>query len=105
MLTATKAKTLKKQLDTDEVNGLTTIFSVLGDPGRFRIFKLLMNRDESLCVSEMASLFNVSVPAASQQLKLMEMSGLVVPVREGQKICYELNEKNDYVKKICKLIG
>jgi ArsR family transcriptional regulator len=63
--------------------------SALGDKTRYKIFKLILDNNE-LCVSEIAELLNISVPAVSQHFRTFELIGLVDKDRIGQKICYKL---------------
>ncbi len=102
MLTKAQVKEIKNEAARDE-DSLPVVFSALSDIGRYRIFKLL-TRQTGLCVTEVAKIFNISVPAASQQLKIMEMSGLVRRTRSGQMICYTIRRENLVVKTIIKLI-
>lgn len=76
---------------------LQTIFRTLGDPGRFKIFKLLLNHHE-ICVGEIARILGVSMPAVSQQLRILETSGLICKERMGQMICYKVSSKDYFVQ-------
>ena len=82
---------------------LSLVFRALSDPGRFRIFRLLMDH-EDLCVSEIAKVFNQSLPAVSQQLKILEMTGLLVKTRTGQTVCYCLKKDDPIVKTLARFI-
>jgi DNA-binding transcriptional ArsR family regulator len=81
---------------------VSTIFNALGDPNRWRIFKLLLTREEP-CVSDIARRLGVSVPAVSQQLRILELNGLVTKERRGQMICYKVKKEDPIVKYILKL--
>lgn len=85
------------------LNIYANIFNALGDPNRLRLFKLLLRRRE-YCVSELAEMLKVSVPAVSQQLRLLELSGLVRRERRGQMICYKVKTENPAVKLIVKIL-
>ena len=80
------------------------IFNVLGDPSRFRILELLAKKKD-FCVSEIASALKISVPAASQQFRILEMAGLVERKRMGQRICYKVKRNDSIVRSILKLIS
>ncbi|MBI2048157.1 MAG: winged helix-turn-helix transcriptional regulator [Parcubacteria group bacterium] len=80
----------------NSVSPLPSIFKGLGDKTRFQIFMLLQKHGE-LCVTDVARIFSISVPAASHQLKILEMTGLVRRTRMGQMICYEVETKNPVV--------
>ncbi len=77
---------------------LIKTMNLLADETRYKMFQILA-RDSELCVSEIASLLNVSVPAISQQFRVFELSGVVTKKRNGQKICYELKRDSPLLKK------
>lgn len=78
-------------------------FDALGDPVRYKIFKILAS-NQNICVSELAKMFEISVPAASQQLKVLEQNGLIIRRRIGQSICCCVKKDEPAVKSIIKLI-
>lgn len=82
---------------------LIKLFSALGDETRIKILRLLIE-DHGICVSSLALELGVSVPAASQQCKLLEMSGLITRVRHGQKICYQVKDNDPVVNKVIKMV-
>lgn len=104
MLSGKELDKLKKQ-----VNGLdkkiAKLFDALGDPNRFKIFLLLMQAKNNICVSEFAEVCGISVPAASQQLKSLENSGLIEKVRTGQMTCYKICYSKPSVKALSKTIS
>jgi len=79
------------------------VFEALGDPTRLKIFQVLAAK-ENLCVTDIAIVCNMSVPAASYQLKTLEMVGLVRRERTGRTICYILRKSDPVVKKVLKII-
>ena len=82
---------------------LPQLFDALSDTGRFKILKLLMEY-EDLCVTDIANVLEISVPAASQQLKILELSGLITKERDGQMICYSIREGDSLVKSVLRLV-
>ncbi len=102
MLDQVQVKKIQKHLQRAD-DRLVKVFAALSDPGRYRIFMSLIDH-EGICVTEVANILGVSVPAASQQLKIMENGGLIVRQRDGQKICYETNTQDPCVRAIIKLI-
>jgi DNA-binding transcriptional ArsR family regulator len=62
------------------------VLHALVEPRRRDILYLV--RDGELTSSEIASHFEISAPAVSQHLKVLEQSGLVVVRREGTKRYY-----------------
>lgn len=105
MLNKKQIANMKKYVvSTTEGERFPLIFNALGDRGRFRIFKLLTERND-LCVTDIANVFGISVPAASQQLRVLEMTGLVRKERIGQTICYEVKIDNSLVKVLTKIFN
>ena len=84
-------------------NNLQQILHLLGDRTRYNIFRILSNQ-EGLCVSEIANKLNISVPAASQHFRVMENAGLVKKKREGQRMCYLIDDSDMITKTIIKLM-
>lgn len=82
---------------------LRAMFSALGDPTRYKIVKLLINRPE-LCVSEVARNVGISTAGISQHMKVLEQSGLVKPERLGQRTCYRLQGEVSHNQTILDLI-
>lgn len=93
-------------VETDKIEGrrMYTIFNALGDTNRFLLFKFLINHKD-ICVSDIAHIFNVSISATSQQLKVLETSGLVRRNRIAQKICYEVKQSDSIVQSVIRIIS
>ena len=101
MLSQEQIDRLREKIGSDDE--LPYIFHALSDAGRWRIFLLLADNDD-LCVTDIANILNTSVPAASQQLKVMEMTGLVIRERDGQMICYKMKRENPLVRTVLKMV-
>ena len=101
-LSEAEIKKISASVGEDEL-GLARVFSALGDPGRFKIFSILVDINE-MCVTDIAHTLGVSIPAASQQLRILENARLVKKERMGQTICYELNTKDPLVVRLIKII-
>lgn len=102
MLTKEQLTKIKKGL-SNEKNRMPAVLNALGDPGRFRIFRLLMEHHD-ICVTDVANIFDITVSAASQQLRILEMLELVEKMKMGQMVCYELKKNNLIVKQLIKFI-
>jgi DNA-binding transcriptional ArsR family regulator len=61
---------------------LSTIFAALSDPTRRAILARLVLGETS--VTELAAPFNMSLPAVSKHLKVLEKAGLIARGREAQ---------------------
>ena len=80
-------------IEKSKTQSIARLFRVLGDPTRLKIMRLLLDR-ENVCVGEVADQLDISTPATSQHLKMMELHGLLEPVRDGQRICYQPSREN-----------
>lgn len=61
---------------------LSTVFAALGDPTRLAIIQRLSEGEAS--VQELAEPFDISAPAISRHLKVLEQAGLISRRREAQ---------------------
>lgn len=102
MLQKIQIKNIQKSIGYKDERA-PVIFNALSDPGRFRIFKLLKEYDD-LCVTDIAAVCGISISACSQQLKILEMTGLIRKERRGQTICYKIRNDEQLVKSIIKII-
>ena len=92
-----------RSLVTKEDERLPIIFGALGDPKRCKIFRGFLKRDK-LCVSDVARTFRISMSLASQHLKALELTGLVVREKEGRTVYYRPNGKDHLVRAIIKAV-
>lgn len=102
MLNKKQIANIKAGLDS-EGSAFPLAFQALGDPCRFKVFKVLMQCHD-ICVTDIANIFGVTLSAASQQLRVLERLGLVQKMRMGQMVCYEINHENAIAKQLVKLI-
>ena len=102
MLSAKQLSQLKNKF-SQSGNQAPALFDALGDANRFKIFMMLLEAKQNICVSEFADICDISVPAASQQLKSLEQSGLIKKTRAGQTICYQVKQEDSLVKLLAKM--
>lgn len=102
MLSEQEIVKIKKILNGEE-DRLSAAFNALGDPKRCRIFRLFLKREE-LCVSDVAKIMNISLPSASQHLKILEINGLILKEKKGREKYYFLNNKDLIIKAIIKVV-
>ncbi|MFQ5710453.1 MAG: ArsR/SmtB family transcription factor [Candidatus Geothermarchaeales archaeon] len=74
-----------------ELKRAARIFKSLSDPRRLKILKLLGHRD--MCVCEINVAMDISQPAVSHHLNILENSGLVRSERRGKWIFYSIHPK------------
>jgi len=63
-------------------NALDKTFSALSDPTRRAILRRLANGERT--VTELAQPFDVSLPAISKHLRVLEVAGLVMQEKDGR---------------------
>lgn len=73
-----------------EVAGLSELFKALADETRTKILYLLTQRE--LCVCDLASVMDMSLPAVSHHLRLLKTMALVRTRREGKQVFYRLDD-------------
>ena len=69
------------------------VFSVLSDPTRLQLVRLLCSQREpdALCVNALAALLGVSQSAVSQHLRILKSIGLVRGQRRGYHVHYSVS--------------
>jgi DNA-binding transcriptional ArsR family regulator len=102
MLKPHEIQKLQKLLAHDDER-LPIIFNALSDPKRCIIFRSLLKR-ERLCVSDIARILGISMSLASQHLKILEITKLVVREREGRVIYFRPHTDDQLVKTIIKAV-
>lgn len=68
------------------------LLKAVADPIRARILFALTQ--EPLCVCELATLLDMSMPAVSHHLKTLSLSGILKVKKEGKFACYYLKDKH-----------
>ncbi|PKN01288.1 MAG: transcriptional regulator [Elusimicrobia bacterium HGW-Elusimicrobia-1] len=70
------------------MKNLLKIFKALGDPARLKIIKILETR--SMCVCEITAALDSPQPNVSHHLRILKEAGLIVDVKNGKWVEYEL---------------
>jgi len=102
MLNANEIQKLRTLLQREDER-LPIVFSALGDPRRCTIFRSFLKR-ERLCVSDVAKTLRISMSLASQHLKILEVTGLVVREKEGRTVYFKPNTEDALVRTIIKAV-
>ncbi|MFZ2070290.1 MAG: metalloregulator ArsR/SmtB family transcription factor [Halobacteriota archaeon] len=79
-----------KNLITEDVEGLASIFKALSDPGRIKIVRALGVED--LCVCIFVEVMKYHYSGLSYHLKLLKEANLVDFRREGSFLIYRLTD-------------
>src|SRR3954447_19596600 len=79
-----------RALNVPSLQSLSDSFAALGDPTRLAILSRLASEGD-MTVRDIARPFDMSLPAVSQHLKVLERAGLIARGRDGQKRSCRLN--------------
>lgn len=102
MLNPTELQKLRKLLTKND-DRLPIVFNALGDPRRCKIFRSFLTR-ERLCVSDISHLLKISMPLASQHLKVLEITGLLTREKEGRTVYFKPNTSDELVRTVIKAV-
>jgi DNA-binding transcriptional ArsR family regulator len=106
MLNSQELAKLNKSVDSKHNDRLAIVFNALSDPNRCKIFRIFVQQPgRDICVSDVAKLLKISVPAASQHLKILEITGLVQKRRTGQSVHYKARKDDELINSIIKAIS
>lgn len=82
---------------------MAAAFKILSDVNRFRIFRILAQQPK-LSVSNIARILNISLPLASQHIKILTLARLLQKERDGKKVFSKLEHSNPFVQAVVKTI-
>ncbi|MFA7686112.1 MAG: metalloregulator ArsR/SmtB family transcription factor, partial [Candidatus Gracilibacteria bacterium] len=82
---------------------MAAVFKVLSDVNRYRIFRILVQQPK-ISVGSIAEILNISLPLASQHLKILTHANLLQKEREGKKVFTKLECGNPFVQAVVKTI-
>lgn len=99
-----KKEILQKRKIFSEIDkNIAAAFKVLSDVNRYRIFLILVE-EPKLTVSDIAQLLDISLPLASQHLKILAFANLLQKERAGKKVFTKLEHDNPFVPAMVKTI-
>jgi len=75
-------------------------FKALSDEFRFTILLTLLRAGKPLCVNEISDRVKAAQTRVSRNINLMKSAGLLVSKRDGVKIYYYINTKDELATKI-----
>ena len=87
---------LREMPDDETLYDLAELFKVFGDSTRVKILYALFEAE--LCVCDIAQMLNLTQSAVSHQLRVLKISRLVKPRKDGKTVFYSLAD--DHVRKI-----
>ena len=80
-----------RMIPNDEVQQLTDLFRLLGDPTRVQILYALVEVGE-LCVCDLAAVVDAPETSVSHALRLLRASGVVRNRKSGRMVYYSLDD-------------
>ena len=80
----------QRAIPEKDLDGLASMFKVLGDPTRLKIVMTL--REMEMCVCDLAAFLGLSESAVSHQLRRLRDLALVKRRRQGQILYYSLDD-------------
>ena len=86
----------KKMLADEILQDMADFFKVFGDNTRLKIINALLNA--KMCVSDIASLLNMTHSAISHQLIFLKENKIVKYQKNGKVVYYELDD--DHIRSI-----
>ncbi len=78
----------------ENLDKMAEFFRVLGDKNRLRILYLLMEKEHN--VTEIASQLDISQPATSSHLRILNSHFIVKKRKEGREVIYSLDDEHIY---------
>lgn len=84
------------------IDFLISLLKVLGEPQRMKILRILAsNRDQKLCVTDIARILHLTQPAVTKHITIMKKTGFITSVREGKRVYYQVDlPMLEYYKKV-----
>ncbi len=82
----------RETVSAKEIERLSSIYKILGDPSRLKIVMALKNVE--MCVCDLAAFLGLTESAVSHQLRRFRDLALVKSRRDGQVIYYSLDDEH-----------
>lgn len=98
MLTISERAALKKYIRESD-DRLHILFDALGEQNRCNMFRLFI-KNTNLNVGEVAELLGITVPLASQHLKILENLAILTRRKIGREVFYKINETDPAVRSV-----
>jgi DNA-binding transcriptional ArsR family regulator len=102
MLTAKEKSALQKYISGSD-SRLHILFDALGEPNRCNMFRLFI-KNTNLNVGEVAELLDITVPLASQHLKMLENLNVLGRRKIGREVFYKINDEDSVVQSIIRSV-
>ncbi len=92
-----------RQIFSETDKSITEAFKILSDLNRYRIFRVL-SQQPKISISSIARILKISLPLASQHIKILTNAKLLQKERSGKKVYPKLEYGNPFVQAVVKTI-
>lgn len=95
---------MAQEADEKKISYLAGLLRAAAEKNRLKILCRIFDK-EKICVSQIARSAKLSVAVSSHHLRVLARRGILKPVRQGKRICYEVSDSRfvlDLKKLICK---
>lgn len=82
----------ESMLSASQIDKISTLFKVLGDPTRTKIVLALDNRE--VCVCTLADSLGMTKSAVSHQLAILKANNIVKSRRDGKQVYYSFDDEH-----------
>jgi len=82
---------------------VSTLFKILSDTNRYRIFFLLIGSPH-FSVGNIAKILDISLPLASQHIRLMVHAHVLKKKRDGKRVYIQLERRNSLLTALSKTL-
>lgn len=90
MLSPHEQQNLKKYTQNIDVTNMTGAFDALSDKNRCLIFRVLL-KEPKATVGQIADMLEISMPLASQHLRILLLAKLTRREKQGKLVYYSIN--------------
>ncbi|HBU28072.1 TPA: hypothetical protein DEB00_03085 [Candidatus Uhrbacteria bacterium] len=102
MLTAKELRDNRRLFNGNSTQ-IVSMFKALNEINRYHILCIL-TKNPNLSVGDIAQILDISLPLASQHIKVLTQSNLLQKKREGKRVFTKLDQTNPFVKAIVRAI-
>lgn len=102
MLTAKDLRDNRKLFNENDIQ-IVSMFKALNEINRYRILCIL-TKNPNLSVGNIAEILDISLPLASQHIKVLTQARLLQKIREGKRVRAQLEKNNPFVQAIVHVI-
>lgn len=102
MLSAREVRKNRKTFSEID-KSMVAAFKALSDVNRYRIFRILAEQPQ-LSISNIAQILSISLPLASQHIKVLEHAKFLQKERGGKKVFPKIEQGNKFVQAVIKTV-